>query len=111
MWAASAAGTERGSPTPRGRPGASARDLGLLGKAIPHRLPGRHPEAELLAQSLHLDCELLPDLVVVAELEPILPVQRVLGRARAAEDVHGADVPLGERRLGLVVSGRVLGQT
>src|SRR5713226_5593762 len=89
---------------------ASARDLRFLGQLVPDRLPLGHLQAELLAQSLDLGGEGLADLVIVADLQPVLPVDGVLGRAGSAEDVHGADVPLLEGRLGFVPGRRVLGQ-
>src|SRR2546426_12658753 len=88
----------------------SARDVRLFGQVLPDGLPGRHLQAELFAQPGHLGSERLANLVVVTGLEPVATIERVFRRAGAAKDVHRADVPLGERRLGLVAGGRVLGQ-
>src|SRR5260370_27920547 len=90
--------------------GRLARDVGLFGELGPRGLPRRDGEPELLAELLHFPGEGLADLVVVAELEPVAPVDFVLRRARPPEDVHRADVPLLERRLGLGVGRRVPGE-
>src|SRR5215470_1500412 len=79
------------------------RDLRLIGEAIPHWLPLGKMQAHGFRLLLHLVREGLAYLVVVAQLEPIAPVDRVSRRAGTAEDVHGADVPLFEGGLGLVV--------
>src|SRR5215470_2622328 len=92
------------------QPDASARDLRFFGQLLPDGLPDRHLEPEFLAQARHLGGERLAYFVVVARLETVAPIERVLRRARAAEDVHRADVPLGERRLGLVTRGGILGE-
>src|SRR3990172_12897830 len=88
----------------------SSGDLCFFGQLVPGWLPLGQREADRGGQFLHLVVEGLADLVVVPELEAELPVERVLGRAGPAEDVHGPDVPLAERRLGLAPRGRVLGQ-
>src|SRR5215831_5078205 len=79
------------------------RHLGFLGQAVPHGLPLGKMQAHGFRLLLHLVGEGLAHLVVVAQLEPIAPVHDVSRRAGTAEDVHGADVPLLEGGLGLVV--------
>src|SRR5215475_3612891 len=86
------------------------RNLGLLRQAIPHGLPLGQMETDGLRLLLHLIREGLAHLVVVAELEPVAAVHGVPRRARAAEDVHGADVPLGQRGLGFIVGLGILGE-
>src|SRR2546429_4545159 len=85
----------------------SARDVGFFGELGPFRLPLGEREAELVAELPDLVGEGLPDLVVVAELEPVLPVELVLRRRRTPEDVQRPDVPLGEGRLRLGAGRRV----
>src|SRR5215813_11389142 len=86
------------------------RDLGLLGQAIPHRLPLGQMETDGLRLVLHLIREGLADLIVVAELEPVTAIHGVPRRAGAPEDVHGADVPLVQRGLGFIVGLGILGE-
>src|SRR5260370_11349264 len=90
--------------------GRLARDVGLFGELGPRGLPRRDGEPELLAEFLHFPGGGLAGVVGVAELEPVAPVDLVLRRARRPEDVHRADVPLLERRLGLGVGRRVPGE-
>src|SRR5260370_25755909 len=90
--------------------GRLARDVGLFGELGPRGLPRRDGEPELLAELLHFPGGGLAGVVGVAELEPVAPVDLVLRRARPPEDVHRADVPLLERRLGLGVGRRVPGE-
>src|SRR4029453_98520 len=97
------------------RPRALARpplpwDLRLFGEPVPHGLPLRHGEPDRLRLVSRLVGEGLADLVVVAQLEAVLPVHGVSGGAGAAEDVHGADVPLVEGGLRLVPRGGILGE-
>src|SRR5437667_135375 len=87
----------RGPPARR-----SARDVGLFRQLRPLRLPLGDPEADVLAESRHLASKRLADFVVVADLQPQLAIALVLRRAGPAEDVHRADVPLVEGRLGFV---------
>src|SRR5215475_9636617 len=94
------AATARRMPLPR--------DLRLLGQAVPHRLPLWEVQTHGLRLLLHLVGEGLADLIVVAKLELVASVHGVPRRARAAEDVHSADVPLLEGGLGLVVRLGVL---
>src|SRR5262249_19677269 len=94
----------------RSRYSASARDLGLLGQLLPVRLPLRHAPAQRLDQAADLVGECPADVVVVTDLQAELPVEAILRGPRAAEDVHGAHVPLVERPLGLVPGGRALGE-
>src|SRR6266481_2134613 len=86
------------------------RDLGLFGQPVPDGYPLRHRQAHGPRLLGDLGGEGLPHLVVVPDLEPVLPVERVLGRAGAAKDVHRADVPLVERRLRLDPRGGIPGQ-
>src|SRR5262249_25640652 len=89
---------------------ALAGDLRLFARAVPHPRPLRHRAPARTRLRSHLAGEGLAPLVVVAQLQTVLPVDRVLGRAGAAEDVHGADVPAVERLLRLVVGLGVFGQ-
>src|SRR5262249_33952742 len=97
-------------PVSRGARGTLTRDVGLFRKLGPPGLPLRHGETELLAQLLDLSGEGLADLVVVTELELQPTIYLILRRSRPPEDVHRADVPLGERRLSLVVGSEVFGK-
>src|SRR6185369_2044032 len=69
-------------PAARRRAGIDlAWDVRFFGKLGPDGLPGRDVEAEGATELLDLGGEGLADLVVVAELEAIRPVDLVLGRA------------------------------
>src|SRR5439155_17427210 len=93
--------------TARPAPLPLAWDVGFFRELGPFRLPRGEREAELVAELPDLVGERLPDLVVVAELEPVPPVELVLRRPRAPEDVQRPDVPLVEGRLRLGVGRRV----
>src|SRR5437867_13152326 len=80
----------------------SARNVGFFRQLPPLRLPLGHRQTELFAEVGHLLREGLPNVIVVAKLQPQLPIALVLRRAGPAEDVHRADVPLVEGRLGFV---------
>src|SRR5215831_18810544 len=104
-WATMAASREpprRDAPLPR--------YLGLLRQTIPHGLPLGQMETDGLRLLLHLIREGLADLVVVAELEPVTAVHGVPRRTGAAENVHGADVPLVQRGLRFIVGLGILGE-
>src|SRR4051794_26948715 len=75
----------------------------LFGHLVRLRLPVRHAQVELLPEAGDILRERLAALVVVALLEGELPVDLVLGRVLAAEDVHRARIPPVERGLQLVV--------
>src|SRR4029453_7893185 len=87
-----------------------SRNLGFLWELGPDGLPRRDLEAELLAEAGDFRGEGGADFVVVAELELVASVDLVSLAAGAAEDVHGADVPLGERGLGLGLGRGILGE-
>src|SRR5215831_17188417 len=101
---------DKGEALPARQSCCSARDLGLFRQSIPHRRPLGHDKADRFRLVLHVGGKGAAHLVVVAELQAIGPVARILGRPRAPEDVHGADVPLGKGRLRLVAGFRVLRQ-
>src|SRR5579883_64829 len=75
--------------------------------------PGWGPVGETEAPGLEfggdVGDEALADLVVVAHLEPEAAVELVLGRVRAAEDVHDPRKPPVQGRLDLVVGRGILG--
>ena len=79
--------------------------MGVLGKLAPGRLPIGKRQPDRGDKSFHLVVEGPADPVVVAGLQPELAVQRVLGRAGSAKDVHVADVPAAERLLGFRPGG------
>src|SRR5215831_14547652 len=103
--------SRRASTRCRGRPErALARDVRFFRELVPDGLPGGHGQPELLAEVLHFRGKRLADLVVVTQLELELPIDLILRRSWPSEDVHRADVPLVERRLGFRVSLAVLGE-
>src|SRR5262245_38127843 len=71
------------------RPAVSSRDLSVLRQLFPGGRPRGDGQAYGLGPLGDLGREGVTDLVVVAELQPVLPVEGVFRRAGPPEDVHG----------------------
>src|SRR5262249_49525080 len=85
--------------------GGSARDLRFFREIGPPRAPLGHLPSQGLDQAADLLRERPADVVVVAGLQPELPVHPVPRPGGATEDVHRAQVPFLERALRLVPAG------